>query len=109
MASDDSSGKPITQPPATASNAGQAARGGNGARRMPSHSAASSAAPTARAIAAKVGSSSATARRVNGNVRLKIATPVRPSSMPTVSSAGARRDCVRMVWVGMVVVAKWLD
>ncbi|MCY1225721.1 hypothetical protein D9M72_379250 [compost metagenome] len=86
IASDENTGKPTTTPSAVTASRGhwppRGRRAAASAPRMASSASASSAARTARPIATKIGSSSATAMRVNGSVWLKMATPIKPSSMP---------------------------
>ncbi|MCY1232777.1 hypothetical protein D9M72_452910 [compost metagenome] len=86
IASEENSGKPATTPSAVTASRGhwlpRGRRLADSAPRQASSASASSAARTARPIATKIGSSSATAMRVNGSVWLKIATPTKPSSMP---------------------------
>src|SRR5476649_1127822 len=111
MAIDVSHGKPTMQPADTIANGASAARGGKGARFQYIQPAASSAATSPRPNATKAGSKVPTAMRVNGNVRLKMATPIRPSSMPADSSDRPVRVGMafcRGTLVLIVVPVKWL-
>ncbi len=72
------SGKPNTTPRATSPSRRNCERDGRGPRRSTSSSAAGMAASASRPMPTKVGSSSSTATRVAGSVKLKASTPRKP-------------------------------
>jgi len=82
----EKSGKPTTTPPATTASRGSSAHPGHGARWTTRTIAARTAATTARPRPTNTGSSAATARRVAGRVRLKLATPTNPNASPVLRS-----------------------
>ncbi len=89
IAQAEKSGNPTTTPPATSASRGNSAHPGHGERLSARAIAARSAATTARPRPTNTGSSAATASRVAGKVRLKLATPRNPNRYPRRRSFGA--------------------